>query len=225
MDHQIRKINLEDFKAIQAMSSLVFGDNIDESNFSELLTSPHHLTLGTTFEDQLIAFTSIFFTFDSHQRLRCEIDLLAVAPDFQGRGIGKHLIAKIAEYLPENIIFQRALIRTNNRASQKVFQSQGFQKQEPERLLYILDKPIDDSIPTLSLNHDTLLTPVLTLTYKGFWLEGNLSPSNLQLASHHIKKDHILLGALIPTNEYENNQQDYQSLGGNLIGSFHWWLK
>ncbi|MBN2899180.1 MAG: GNAT family N-acetyltransferase [Clostridia bacterium] len=63
------------------------------------------------------------------------IDLIAVRPEHQGKGIGKALI-KAGQVLAESeqVDFQSALVRADNRPSSHAFEHEGYTWEHPFRL-------------------------------------------------------------------------------------------
>lgn len=122
-------------------------------------------------KDSVVGFASAFQTLDRWDRRRWEIDLVAVRPGQQGRGLGQKLIRRVSrEAASRGAALARALVGLENAPSQRAFQKAGFTM---ERLVHrlLLWAPLSAPTPALCPRRISLV-PVDTLTYRGVWIEG-----------------------------------------------------
>jgi ribosomal protein S18 acetylase RimI-like enzyme len=152
----------------------------------------------------VVGFASAFLTPGRDGRRRWELDLLAVCPASQRRGLGQALIGRVCEDGErQGAAVVRAAVRVDNVLSQRAFERTGFSTDgRTHRLL--LWGPQDGAVTHRSLSPVSLI-PVDTLTYRGLWLEGldQARPSTqraaVQAARATVAQEHRLnAGALVP---------------------------
>jgi hypothetical protein len=147
--------------------------------------------------------------------------MIGVDPQWQGRGIARQLIlASLVEARYRNINFARALIRTDNRPSQRAFAWCGFKPQPAPLFLYVAEPT---ELPAPAMPRDTHVISVDTLTYSGVWLEGRRSLASFLAARSLIHtQGRTTAGALIAVADAATvkaaEQADYMQ-----IGEFDWW--
>ena len=113
--------------AILAIEDACFGESaLSPNRAMALFTRPEHrLYLAQGSSGQAIGFCSCFLLgANSGQRL--EIDLLAVLPEWRGRGVGASLVnAAVQGARNEGIARLRAAVRAGNTASERAFERAG----------------------------------------------------------------------------------------------------
>ncbi len=181
-------------------------------------------------DDDVLGFISAFLTVDGDGHRRWEMDLVAVRPSQQGRGLGQRLIRRACQGAVRlDAAVARALIRLSNVASQKAFQRAGF---TTDRRIYHLllwsPTPIDG--PDLR-PEDVSLVPVDTLTYRGLWIEGleQMTPSKQHLVvdaarSNVARENRLNAGALIPVDKVHLLTADLRAQA-KLHGRYYWFAK
>lgn len=181
-------------------------------------------------EDDILGFISAFLTVNKDGHRRWEMDLVAVRPSQQGRGLGQRLIRRACEgAVRVDAAVARALIRLSNVASQKAFQRTGF---TTDRRIYHLllwsPTPIDGPAPR---PRGASLTPVDTLTYRGLWIEGleQMTPSKQHLVvnaarSTVAREKRLNAGALIPADKVHLLTADPRAQA-KLHGRYYWFAK
>lgn len=113
--------------------------NIDTLTFKDITISPDALSLriadNNSYEifvkymDEIpIGFIGIMYVCTPHYE-GAWIDLLAVCPQFQGKGIATNMISSVKDYISDtqpHIEFMSALIRSSNSPSLRAVEKAGF---------------------------------------------------------------------------------------------------
>jgi ribosomal protein S18 acetylase RimI-like enzyme len=176
--------------------------------------------------DDVVGFVSAFLTTSRRGERRWEIDLVAVRPDSQGRGLGPRLIAAACEDgRKHQVALARALIRVDNVPSQRAFEKVGFAT-DGEVYRRLLWRPETGGVP-----ERTVGIPVDTLIYRGLWVEGleDMTPDEqhavVSAARSRIAWEaRFSAGALIPTSKKHRLAADRwkQAMKHN---EYHWFVK
>lgn len=178
----------------------------------------------------VLGFISAFLTVDRDGDRRWEVDLVAVRPDQQGRGLGKRLIRRAGEdAVKQGVAVTRALIRVSNSPSQKAFERAGFATdRRVHHLLLWSPKVAEGPAPCLE---DVSLSPVETLTYRGLWIERleEIAASKQRLvvdAARAIaaRENRLNTGAVIPADKNHLLAADLCSQA-ELQGDYYWFIK
>jgi len=182
-------------------------------------------------EDGAVAgFVSAFLTIAGDGRLRWEVDLIAVRPASQGRGLGTRLIRRICEASQARAItLTRALIRVENVPSQRAFQSAGFITDGRRHKLLLW--PPETGGDTYAYTGPVALLSVDTLTYRGLWLEGiTLVSAEEQrravkaAGSIAFEENRTNAGAVVPVDESHLLAPDLENKA-HVHGEHHWFVK
>ena len=188
--------------------------------FAAALQTPGHQTHIVAVNGRSAGFISSFITQSATGEARWEVDLLAVHPDFRGLGLGNKLVATTLEAAPA-VAFARTLIRVDNVPSQRSFARHGFRLSGSPVILHICSHPTPNTLPLPTTAH---LVPVNTLTYRGLWLEGELSPAAFRSAQTEcLRQQRDLIGALIPADD-QPNQQAAQACRFVAVGVYQVWI-
>lgn len=220
----IRRAGPDDAPALAAVHAACWpAEHIAVEHIARALALPDRVTLAVESREILVGFVDGFLTTGADGRRRWEVDLLAVHPAMRGRGLGRRLIAACvaagAAFNPDCI---RALIRVDNIASQRAFAAAGFAPQTTTCRLMI-------NTAGASLDHEpppgAHLVPVVTLTYRGVWIEGAL-PAETFVAASAIRVRHgwDVAGCVIPLTQGEALRAAGEA-GYTAIGDFAWWLR
>ena len=157
--------------------------------------------------EAILGFASAFLTVDAAGHRRCEIDLLAVSPGHQRKGLGPRLITGVCQEAESwNVDVMRALVRVENEPSQRAFQRVGLGTDHSvHRLLLWSPDPGAERAPH---PQGVSLIRVETVTYRGLWIEGlaelpeDEQRSIVKTARATIaQEDRRNAGALVPVNE------------------------
>jgi ribosomal-protein-alanine N-acetyltransferase len=155
-------------------------DRWDEAQIAAVIADGHHLTLIAEVEGQAAGFIDGFLTIAPDSLIRLEVDLLAVRPAYQGRGIGRRLVTEItragAAYGAQ---IARAVVRVGNLPAEMTFARCGYRRPMPDYTLFTA-QPLPSTRP-LALGN-TYACPVVTLSYSGLWLEGQVDQAAFETA-------------------------------------------
>ncbi len=223
MSPQIRIAKPEDASAISQIAAEAFNLSIDPDDPRVRQILSDSLTYVATRNNRILGFVDNFWTKDSWGRPRLELDLLAVARQARGEGLGSRLIAKSLEIAKQAAAMSiRALVRRDNLPMQRICQHCGFRRSAQSYHLYVseprgkLGNPVAD--------HRARFIAVDTLSYRGIWLEGELSQTAIDLAhALAFQSGASLIGAVVAAND----RSTARLLGANAfdrVGEFDWWV-
>jgi len=187
----------------------------------------HVLDAGCAFvalaEGRVVGFVSNFKTRDETGHGRFELDLLGVAPAWQGRGIGSALVERSMQAARcSNATTLRALVRCDNMPMQRICRRCGLQRlQSACQLLLSRAK---GSASGCSPEMRARIIAVDTLTYSGYWLEGELSQCAIDAARQLLRAQpgRAQLGTVVP----QSDRATIDLLRANsfeVSGDYDWW--
>ena len=224
----IRLANPDDARAVHLILQEVWQESLLVDVFAQCVSSSSHFVLVAIEDDQTVGFLSAFLI--AEPTPRCEIDLLAVRPRSQGKGIGANLIEEalcFGSHLGANLA--RASIRVENRASQNAFARVGFLTDSIAGSL-LLWEPMASDAP-MSVPEAVRLIPVDTLTYRGLWIEGWLE-SELGMQEQRdvvryacnliAREGRLNTGALVPVDHHRKLAPDLIAIATDH-GRYHRW--
>ncbi len=230
----IRRAAPTDAGAIAAIALEAFGERLEAESDRVARVLRQNTNFVAQSDDRVAGFVGNFVTRSGSGALRFELDLLAVAEDTRGIGIGGALVAAsldAAEKAKVDVI--RALVASRNRTMQGLCQMQGFKRNLTSHALYVLTTlpPHSDCKSDIrdgaglssAIRHEAHLIPVETLTYSGIWLEGNLS----QVAIHDARKRANVsgmtrIGTVLP-QAAKSPRELLAANGFDRVGEFDWW--
>ncbi len=172
-------------------------------------------------DDDVIGFVDGFFTRDEIGRRRYELDLLAVAREARGLGLGTRLTAEcLAAAVEGGAQHARALVRGENAAMRKLCQRLGFHCSRASYALFVGER---QSPQGLAPENDARLLSVDTLGYAGIWLEGRLSQEAID-AAHRLasQRNAAVIGAAIPSKALAAAAL-LRANAFRKVGCYHWW--
>ena len=218
---QIRRSIPDDAYAIARIAEATEVASIDAASPRVRKILDGKRTAVATVCGAVCGFVDGFFTLDRNGECRFELDLLALAPTAQGRGIGGELLAaslKAAQAGGARI--SRALVRRENATMRQLCQRRGFHRSADCHALFVKDaKPV----AALARHHASHLLPVDTLGYAGIWIEADLSQAAVDAAEWQASQSGAsLIGAIIPIADVES----VALLAANSfrnVGQYHWW--
>ena len=221
MSVQIRLASPEDAGAIAriAADAKVAAIQAESPRARKILGESR--TLVAINRGEVIGFVDGFFTRDENGRRRYELDLLAVAREAQGLGIGTMLAAEcLAAAEDGGARLCRTLVRRENAAMRKLCQRLGFHCSRDSFALFVAEKqtPIG-----LTPQDDAHLQSVDTLGYAGVWLEGRVSQEAIE-AAHRLASqcDAAVIGAVIPSKA-KAAATLLRAKSFRKVGCYHWW--
>ncbi len=188
----------------------------------EVLASPDHATWVAEGAGQVAGFVSGFATVAADRTRRWEIDLLAVAAAWRGRGLGSGLIAaSMVAGQARGLSVARALVATNNQASQRAFARCGFVPDTPAHRVFIWSR---GPLPHDEAGDPCHLIPVRTLAYSGLWAEPPLTPAGLATAQRTLLAgEGSLVGAVVSLADDPSAQAASQMGFQPLAQAYRWW--
>ena len=174
-------------------------------------------------DGSVAGFVSNFITCDGLGGIRFELDLLGVSPGWQGRGIGARLVERsmrAARLTDARTI--RTLVRRDNSPMQRICVRGGLQRSALAVQLWASQSPQPGG--NCARDHAARIIAVDTLTYGGFWLEGALSQSAIDVARRLLRAQpaRSVIGAVVA----EQDRRAIDLLRANAfvcMGEFDWW--
>ncbi|GAB4479868.1 MAG: hypothetical protein Kow00124_25990 [Anaerolineae bacterium] len=221
-----------DLEGIRSIIRAVWGVDLLPESFYAQIEGPD-AAIWVAADGTVEGFISGFKSVGLEGVHRWELDLLAVAPGSQGRGLGRLLVeAAWQDAVARGVDLVRGLVRYDNLASSEVFKAAGFTSDGRLHDLYLW-LPWDGEPVTPALPPGVLLLPVETLTYRGLWVEGldpvRLTPdeqreaviaARVQTAAEKRRN----AGAVIPA-ALEHHLDPLLRDEAALHGVYHWWTR
>ena len=221
MSVQIRPAKPDDAPAIARIAATALATSIDAGSPRVRQILSEGLTYVATQHGVVVGFIDSFFTFGQTGGRRFEVDLLALASQERGRGVGSSLAAKsLAVAADTGARSIRALVRSDNVPMQRVCSRHGFTRTPTSFKLYFVDpKPVARP----KRYHEAHLIPVETLSYGGIWMEGSPSQEAIDDAQLMASQgDMSRIGAVIPSESLAVAEL-LQANSFQLLGEYHWW--
>lgn len=197
-------------------------ESIDREAIQSTLMQNDFVTVVAFDDQQIVGYLSCFPTMRPDNILYWEHDQLAVHPDYRRRGIARDLIARAYDIgFVRGNDQHRAWIQINNSGSQAAFRATDFQTDQCVYSLYICLEPAP---ATRNLSAQAHLISVQTLSYGGYWLEGDVQPSDFAAARAWISPpERRLVGMMIPVKR-DDLLTAAQAADYIEIEHFHrWW--
>ena len=220
----VRPAIASDVPGIAQVCEAAFAEQIESEVCLRQIAAPT-IDLHVAVEgDEVVGFVSAF-ALDGAADNPWFVDSLAVRPQSQGRGYGRHLIESTwTTARRRGFRLSRALIRTDNAPSQSCFARCGYATDQRSYSLYIW--PPQASAANGKIDPVRLL-PVDTITYRGVWLEG-LADASAEIQRRAVQQARAYCaqegrgpsGALIADPSRLDAALLYQA---ELKGEYHWW--
>ncbi len=221
MNVQIRAARAADASAIARIAREAGLAEIDADSPPLLRLLAGGRTRVAALQGEVVGFADGFLTTGEAGARRYELDLLAVAPAAQGRGLAGLLLAAIlAAARSRNPHQIRALVRGGNLRMERLCQRHGFARSKAGYALYVAAPQ-----PAASRRrpHAARLVVVDTLAYAGIWLEGDLSQGAIDDArAVAIEGGMSTIGALIPRRA-TTARRLLEANGFGKVGVYRWW--
>ncbi len=224
MSFVVERAFLTHIQTIINLHMLVWSNElIIPDQFQLCLNQPTHCVHMACVEDnsQIVGYISGFMTRTAQDQKRWEVDLLAVHPDYRGRGIAQALVrSSVQAGKGQGAAFSRALTQVDNYAVHSTFGRVGF---TTGRVISELLVSHGNRQPKSAPQSEAYLIPVETLTYRGVWVENDYSEAALQAGQIETSRCGCdVTGVVIPT---ENTVEIAAAsrLGYETGGQYIWW--
>lgn len=219
----IRQATPNDTAGIATVKQLTWPDEeVDVAHIAQAIADDRHVTHVAVHDTTIIGFVDGFTTQNRSLRLRWEVDLLAVHPDYRSYRCGTRLV-RIATQTgyQRGATLIRGLIRVDNTASQRTFAHCSYHQDQQVRTLYVaLPGCQETAVRTFARAWKAI--PVTSLTYTGWWLEipeddhdGDSEPCAFDL-------EREVVGVVL-ASEDKRHHHAAQAAGFTAIGQFHFW--
>lgn len=204
---------------IAHMINVSFDDKADAYNIANIIKEGAHYPLLAVIENHVVGFIDGFLTTSIEGHIRTELDLLAVHPDYQHRGIGKNLITAFTNLIEfQSLKYIRALVRTDNTSMQLAISKCGYTIDKGVQTLYVLPKT-----PTKPISQGAHVIAVNTFTYGGVWLEGKIADETLKTLDFGQSRVGQITGSVVPKSD-ANTIGQLLKQGFEPVKDFHWWI-
>jgi GNAT superfamily N-acetyltransferase len=213
----IRVATSTDAPAIARLMLAVWSDEAaDSTHIAHVLEQGNRTTLVAEEDGNLLGFVDAFGT------TFWELDLMAVDPAAQGKGIGKQLTYRaLEEGSSKGFRVARGLVALANIASQSVMRHMGLIPAGISTLYVFSEQVADVTTPLLHPN----VTEVQTFRYSGGWLTDPYIPEVFRAAAALCPtKKWDVVGAVIPDDDTVALAAA-QSAGYEKVGDYRWWTK
>jgi len=218
---ELRKATMDDAVAIAQVKDAVWPDEATASAYiAEVINQPEHIVHVATINNRIVGFVEGFITLSNEGHYRWEVDLLAVQPEYRGRGIAPQLVkASTKAGRDMGASLARALIRVGNLAAERTFASCGYAVNDEKNALYVAMGEQN----SIKIPENVFLIPVSTFGYRGIWLEGELSAQGFSAARAVVARHGWdVAGAVVP----QHNKTAIiaaQEAGYEFVADFCWW--
>ena len=212
----IRQAAQADLAAIAQIAADTFDECI-EPGANHLRSN---LVLVAELDGAVVGFAANFLTRSAVGESRFELDLLAVDSAARGRGVGFALMASCIQAASKSGADSlRALVRDDNLAMSRICARADLLRSARPHELYIAEPMIAPATAA----HAAHLVAVDTLTYRGIWLEGELSQAAIDQAHQRAQAENrSRIGALVPAVD-EQAAALLTSNGFISVGAFFCW--
>lgn len=220
MSITIRPMTTNDAATVSTIIQLSLGDIVETVHIQQVMAEDDHASFVAVDNEQVIGFVDGFLTMAHDGTRRWELDLLGVHPDYQGRGAGKQLIQTFTDVANDyGATIVRALVAADNVPMQTAMIQTGYQQQLDEYELHISSAARNQA----KTPENTHLIPVNTFTYRGIWLEGEISLQAIQ-AANTIREKYgwDVVGAVVSQNN-KSALETIHTAEFDFIKTFHWW--
>lgn len=223
---EVQKAHTNHANGIGDIIKAVWPDSeVNINRIENVLDDPLHSTIVVVVDDDLAGFVDGFMTTSVNGVRRWEVDLLAVRPDYQRRGIASALVeAGTIEGRARGAELARGLVAVDNTGSQKSFTHCGYRTDGTKYDLIVCSSRSHE--PSRGNEEEkAYILPVKTINYTGFWIEGELNLKSLEEGKRRLATtDFDVVGAVTPENQ-NKLIQDGIAIGYERIGRYQWWQR
>jgi ribosomal protein S18 acetylase RimI-like enzyme len=225
MGFQIRQVNENDIEGIIRVKHAVWPDtDVNRDLMRRIVKDDGHRTLVAEADGVIAGFVDGFQTVSSDGIRRWELDLIAVHPDFQKRGIAAELMWMNTQSGRErDASLARGLVEIENVGSQRTFIKCGYQSDGQICSLLVREKGTQFSAKAKADQLPPCIITVSTLNYTGLWIEDDWNTDDFRVVNKHLDEGRYeLAGCVIPNTNFEAINNAKQA-GFKLIGQYQWW--
>lgn len=221
----VRAATLEDVPALADVHQQLWGGNQETRVLIEaVLADPSHELLVSEAEQGIVGFVDSFATLSAAGTRRWEVDLIGVLAPFRQRGLAQALVqATTRTGRARGAELARALIRSDNVASQQLFGRSGYESDRAGHLIYLWEP--HSSVPTEGEGPFHLL-PVRTMSYEGYWLEPPLTGGSIAAALRSVvAAGGNMVGSVIPQDDVQSMTAASRAAFRSSGTTYHWWIQ
>ena len=220
----IRPATAGDIPGIAQVCKAAFAEQIEPAVCLRQIADPT-IDLHVAVEGAEVAGFVSAFALDGAADNPWFVDSLAVRPQSQGRGYGRHLIESTwTTAHRRGLRLSRALIRTDNAPSQRCFAHCGYATDQRPHHLYIWPPQVSAAN---GKTDPVRLLPVDTITYRGLWLEGLADAcAEIQRRAVQQARDYCAREGRGPSSALiaDPSRLDAALLEqAEVKGEYHWW--
>lgn len=220
----------DEFKLVEKIFLDVWEQPLLKEVFIKHINSDKYSIICAYIDAEIVGVVSSFLSISNKKERRWEVDLIAVKRKYQGLGIGKGLVYEtLKKALELNVDFARALVRTDNTASQTIFKKSGF---KTDNIRYHLQLWKPENIGNKLLQIPNVMYLLMnTLSYRGLWIENlfdkSMSQSEVEQAIYYAQHKAFMenrdnTGALICENDINKLPEHIFNLS-RCNGKYNWW--
>ena len=222
MTVEIRAATCADGLAIARIGRQALGEDIAHESPRVQRILREELTFVATCAGEVLGFVSNFLTRSAGGASRLELDLLGVAAEARGRGIGSQLVGhSLARARQSEARCLRTLVASGNLAMQRICMKHQFTRSDETYGLYVAEARPPGA--GAAADHGGHLVQVDTLAYSGIWLEGAVSAAVVEAGfAQAARSDLTRVGAVIPKSDARTAAL-LRARRFEAIGDYHWW--
>ena len=220
MSITVRPMTPDDATTVATVIAQSLGDTVQSEHIQSVIAEDDHASFVAVDDEQVIGFVDGFLTIAQDGTRRWELDLLGVHPDYQGQGAGKKLIETFTNAASQyGATVVRALVATDNTPMQAAMTKTGY-----ERLSATYELHISSASGKVINSPETAhLIPVNTFTYRGIWLESDITQTAIDAATAlRANYGWDVVGAVVSQNDIAT-LNTLCAAEFTLIKTFHWW--
>lgn len=217
MDTAIKRATITDISEIAKIIQIAFHEETSLAQIQSCFQQQNHDTYIASNEGKIVGFIDGFVTIAIEGRKRLELDLLAVHPEYQGKGIGKKLITHFTNQANQ-VDLIRTLVAVGNHPMEKAISQSGYTALPDTYALYIGTGAVQNHAQSVNAH----ILPVSTFTYSGVWLEGDVSLDTIYAALKARNNEDEIVGLVTPISD-EARLQVLTSANFEFIKHYRWW--
>ena len=122
-DVTVRMAVLKDVIRLAELDQNIFADFWSEKAFISSVDSKMEIVPVVTLNDtdEIVAYAAVSFVLDE-----CNINRIAVVPEFRGRGLGTYLLGCIEDHLPSEVSIFNLEVRESNVHAIEMYEKFGY---------------------------------------------------------------------------------------------------